>query len=39
MKKPDFLHVHTNSSKLKTDINIGVKMIKNRCGRSGHMDL
>ena len=37
MKKPDFLHVDTDSQKLKKSWlkNIGVGVVKNRCGHSG----
>ena len=36
MKKPDFLHVDTDSWKLKVDQKIlGVGMVRNGCGHSG----
>ena len=36
MKKPDFLHFDTDSLKLKVGVkDIGVGMVKKRCGHSG----
>ena len=40
MKKPDFLHVDTNSNKLKVDQNIfWVAIVRNVFGQSGHWTL
>ena len=36
MKKPDFLHIDTDSSTLKVGVkDVGVGMDKNGCGHSG----
>ena len=40
MKQPDFLHVDTNSQKLKVDKkNLGVDMVRGGCGQPGHRTL